>query len=113
MSTTPGPGSYRVHNKTIGTEGKNWIFQGKTTDITEPSYGMIKENHPGPGTYELAGNEISPYGKYNLSTTKNSRAACWSPNTNNRFKMPNKNMLENPGPGSYEPSVDHLSTVKN
>jgi len=30
----------------------------------EPSYGMIKENHPGPGTYGQQGNEINKFGKY-------------------------------------------------
>lgn len=26
MCYTPGPGSYTVHNKTMGQEGKHWIF---------------------------------------------------------------------------------------
>ena len=33
MSFTPGPGSYSVHNKTMGNEGKHWNIQGRTPDI--------------------------------------------------------------------------------
>lgn len=26
MAFTPGPGSYSVHNKTMGNEGKHWVM---------------------------------------------------------------------------------------
>lgn len=68
----------------------------------EPINTSIKNNVPGPGTYG-AGIEINKYGKYNLSTISNSRAAKWSP-SKNRFVDEFGYKKDLPGPGGYNPS---------
>lgn len=62
-----------------------------------------KESVPGPGQYKPV--SIDPEGKYTLSTHKNSGAQNWSPAKGTRFKaQENRNLYENPPPGTYTPS---------
>lgn len=50
----------------------------RTRNHCDPLHINIKQNIPGPGTYEQQ-MQINKYGVYNLSTMPSSKAANWSP----------------------------------
>lgn len=87
----PGPGTYVPKNYTIGTEGRNFNFQGRSKNFNgkyftkfnshfsiDPEVISIRSNTPGPGTYDEV-ICISKHGNSPVSTIGNSRAANWSP----------------------------------
>lgn len=117
--SVPGPGTYVPKNFTVGTEGRNFNFQGRSKNfngkcaipkvkyqlrfcVTDPEVITKRSNIPGPGTYEEV-ICITKYGQSPLSTISNSRAANWSP-SKQRFAPGNQSMRDTPGPGQYTPS---------
>lgn len=94
----PGPGNYATEYYNIGRHGKKPTFHQRQHDVTSPLSINIKNSNPGPGAYKPQ-IEINKFGKYNVSTLRNSLAANWSPSA--RFVDDLRHSKNFPGPGSY------------
>ena len=96
---TPGPGKYDIKYYNIGKHGQKRSLHGRQKNVEEPLNINIKNQHPGPGTYEFTDN-INKFGVYRNSVLRNSLAAHWSP-SNKRFEDENRHLKFIPGPGTY------------
>ena len=109
----PGPGTYDVRIKKMGTEGRKTTMHSRhrealgkfsilnnlySTLLSDPYHVMTKENVPGPGCYG-SGVEMNKYGVYNVSTMSNSKAANWSPSKKRFHDEGHRLRALIPGPG--------------
>lgn len=94
----PGPGTYDVRIKKMGTEGRKTAMHSRHREALDPYNVMTKENVPGPGCYG-SGVEMNKYGVYNVSTMSNSKAANWSPSKKRFHDEGHRLRALIPGPG--------------
>lgn len=93
----PGPGTYDVRIKKMGTEGRKTTMHSRHREALDPYHVMTKENVPGPGCYGSV--EMNKYGVYNVSTMSNSKAANWSPSKKRFHDEGHRLRAQIPGPG--------------
>ncbi|EGR30443.1 short chain dehydrogenase, putative [Ichthyophthirius multifiliis] len=112
-TSVPGPGHYnqddskqkRLYHYSLGrnTQSTCNIFLLKIKICIQieliPNYIVKFKDNPGPGTYYIQG--MNKTGKYFISKYNTSRAAVFSPSTQNRFQFLYKGK-QSPGPGQYE-----------